>query len=120
VAQCGGAGNIEALNTAAYAVADLPPWRSYFTDFTPNWYFADPSATRERLARSGFVDVECWLQPFPVTSDEPLDYLETVPLGPWAQKLPEDKRRGYVTEVWDRVAGDSIDYVRLNITGRRG
>ena len=120
VAQCGGAGNIAALRSAADEVAAWPAWRSYFADFTPNMYFADPGATQRRLARSGFVDVECWLQPFPITSDEPLAYLETVPLGPWVQRLPAGRRRDYVVQVWDRVAGETVDYVRLNITARRG
>ncbi|GAA1880496.1 methyltransferase domain-containing protein [Asanoa iriomotensis] len=118
VAQCGGAGNIAALSAAADEVAALPRWRSSFTDFTPPFDFADVAPTRERLARSGFVDVECWLQPFPVSSDEMLSYLETVPLGPWAQRVPQPSE--FVAEVWDRTPGDTVDYVRLNIVARRG
>ncbi|GIF65062.1 trans-aconitate 2-methyltransferase [Asanoa ishikariensis] len=120
VAQCGGAGNIAALRAAADQVAALPAWRSHFADFAPPFLFADPSSTRRRLTASGFVDIECWLQPFPVASDEMLAYLETVPLGPWVQRVPSVARAEFVAAVWERTPGDTVDYVRLNITARRG
>ncbi|MEV4536960.1 class I SAM-dependent methyltransferase [Asanoa sp. NPDC049518] len=52
--------------------------------------------------------------------DEMLSYLETVPLGPWAQRVPPSERAEFVASVWGRTPGDTVDYVRLNITGRRG
>jgi len=63
--------------------------------------------------------VECWLQPFSIEPEEPLEYLETVPLGPWVQKLPPAQRRPFVAEVWRRANTTTIDYVRLNITAHR-
>jgi len=120
VAQCGGAGNIAALAAAASALAGSALWRPFFTDYTEVWNFADEATTRRRLARAGFEDVSCWLQPFPLTPAEPLEYLETVPLGPFVQRLPADRRREFATAVWSQVGGDTVDYVRLNIVARRG
>ena len=120
VAQCGGHGNVAALTDTAMALTRSPAWRDDFTGFRPNWLFATPSETAERLGAHGFLDVRCWLQPFPLTPDEPLEYLETVPLGSWVQQLPAGRRREFVTAVWTAVGRSTVDYVRLNIDARRG
>jgi hypothetical protein len=79
-----------------------------------------PAVSSSR-STAGFVDVECWLQPFSLTPPEPLEYLVTVPLGSWAQKLPEERRHEFAAQVWDAVGRQTVDYVRLNISapGRR-
>jgi trans-aconitate 2-methyltransferase len=120
VAQCGGAGNVRRLLEAAEAVAAQPQWAGAFDAFQPNWYFATPEETQQRLRRHGFVDIRCWLQRFAVTPDEPLAYLETIPLGSWVQLLPQDQRRTFTQQVADRLGEPlTIDYVRLNIDARR-
>jgi trans-aconitate 2-methyltransferase len=121
VAQCGGAGNVRRLVAAADEVAADPKWGGVFADFRHNWHFATPEETQERLEVSGFVDVRCWLQPFSVTPEDPLSYLETIPLGSWVQLLPPDQQREFTTEVVNRL-GDpvTVDYVRLNIDARLG
>jgi hypothetical protein len=48
-----------------------------------------------------------------------LEYLVTVPLGSWVQKLPEERRHAFAAQVWDAVGRPTVDYVRLNISARR-
>ena len=57
----------------------------------------------------------------PMRPDEPRDYIRTVCLGPHLKRLPEKLRGAYVDAVAARM-GDppTIDYVRLNVTARRG
>jgi trans-aconitate 2-methyltransferase len=119
VAQCGGHGNVAALTDTAMTLTTAPEWAPYFAGFTRNWTFETPEATSARLRAAGFVDVECWLQPFSLEPPEPLEYLVTVPLGSWVQKLPEERRHAFAAQVWDAVGRPTVDYVRLNISARR-
>jgi trans-aconitate 2-methyltransferase len=111
-AQCGGHGNIA---TVAAALVDL--------GIAPAWNFATPEATVRRLAEAGFTDAEVWLEPQPVELEpgEPLlTYLATIPLKDVVATVPEPERRALVEAVAERLPGPVLDYVRLNITARRG
>jgi trans-aconitate 2-methyltransferase len=111
-AQCGGHGNIA---TVAAALVDL--------GIAPAWNFATPEATVHRLANAGFTDAEVWLEPHPVELEpgEPLlTYLATIPLKDVVAAVPEGERRALVEAVAERLPGPVLDYVRLNITARRG
>ena len=64
-------------------------------------------ATTARLVASGFVDIECWLQPSrpgssPASRFE--TFLRTVILGPHLDRLPSDERDAFVHEVAERLA----------------
>jgi trans-aconitate 2-methyltransferase len=75
------------------------------------------------LAAAGFVDIETWLQPEPTRFErgEPFEtYLRTVVLGSHVARLPPSERDAFVSEVAGRLGNPVIDYVRLNITARRG
>jgi len=114
VAQCGGWGNLERVNTAAERAAgiDLAATKTYPT----------PEETWTRLEAEGFVDIETWLQEAPVElpPEELEPYLRTVILsGEVAKRSSEDADElvhGVATELGEPL----IDYVRLNITARRG
>jgi trans-aconitate 2-methyltransferase len=111
-AQCGGEGNIARVK----AIAD----RLYEEEPPRTWYYAGPEETRERLERNGFVDVQTWLQPMPVTPPEVLTFLEDVILGPYVQRLPEDRRTPFAQAVLDELGDPPVlDYVRLNIVAVR-
>jgi trans-aconitate 2-methyltransferase len=112
-AQCGGAGNTVEL---ALVVRDL----GYELEEEKN--FAGPEETRERLARAGFTDVECWLQPepTPIPRDDLELYLRTICLGSVVQRVPAEARDGFLERAADRLPDGVIDYVRLNIRARRG
>jgi trans-aconitate 2-methyltransferase len=112
-AQCGGAGNVAHVK----GIAD----RLLGGDEAPQpWLYADAETTADRLRRAGFTEVRTWLQPWPVTPDEPLAFLEKVILGPYVQRLPEAERTPFAQSVLDELDDPPvIDYVRLNMVARR-
>jgi trans-aconitate 2-methyltransferase len=112
-AQCGGAGNTVELGRV---VRDL----GYELEEDKN--FAGPEETRERLARAGFTDVECWVQPepTPIPRGDLELYLRTICLGSVLQRVPAEERDGFLERAADRLPDGVIDYVRLNIRARRG
>jgi trans-aconitate 2-methyltransferase len=118
VAQCGGEGNVEHFHEAARAVGATVPYADYLAGWEGPWNFAGPAETAARLERSGFSEVSTWLEPYPVSPDDPEEYLRTVCLGYHLEQLPEPLRDDYVRAVLDR-AGAELDYVRLNIVAHK-
>jgi trans-aconitate 2-methyltransferase len=113
VAQCGGAGNVATLLEVAKQV---------HPGFRREHRFETAEATRERLLRSGFTDVETWLSDEPTRFEpgEPFEaFLETVCLRTFLAELPEPERRPFVEAVAGRMREPVLDYVRLNIVARR-
>jgi trans-aconitate 2-methyltransferase len=118
VAQCGGEGNVARLHRAANELAREPRFAGHFEEWVRPWNFAGPEETTERLRLVGFDQIQAWLEPYPVTPDDPVTYLRTVCLGPFLERLPDELREEYVAAVRERI-GDELDYVRLNITAIR-
>ena len=113
VAQCGGTGNIGAIQAVLATIGDGWPG---------DVYFAGPGETRERLLEAGFTDVEAWLQEEPTRFEQgaPFEaYLRTVVLGSHLARLPAREHGAFVHEVASRLPAAEIDYVRLNIVARR-
>ena len=113
VAQCGGFGNVATLLRVA-------------TEIHPGFHrvhnFQTAEATRARLARSGFDQVETWLSDAPTRFDTPDQFeafLETVCLRTFIDELPAEGREPFVKAVAARMPDLTLDYVRLNITARR-
>ena len=120
VAQCGGAGNLTQLLGATEAVASSGAWQGFFAGWSRPMRYAGPEETAGLLRAAGFTDVRCWLQPHPITPDEPLEYLATVPLGAHLDRLPDERKRAFVEEVAARLPDPvTADYVRLNIDAVR-
>lgn len=113
VAQCGGAGNIASIRAVLATVGD---------GWLGSSHFETPEATHDRLAATGFVDIETWLNPEP-TAFEPgapfETFLATVVLGAHLERLPDADRAAFVHEVASRLPRPEIDYVRLNILATR-
>ena len=113
VAQCGGAGNIASVRRVVAGLGETWPGP---------WTFATAEETATRLAASGFIEVETWLheEPTPIPPGEPIEtFLATVILRSHLDRMPEEERAEFVTRVADGLPEPQIDYVRLNITGRR-
>ena len=113
VAQCGGSGNVETLLEVA---------RSVNPAFTRRHNFQTAEATRERLARSGFVEVQSWLTDAPTRFEPgaPFEaFLETVCLRTFLDELPPEQREPFVKAVAAKMPEPLLDYVRLNIVARR-
>jgi trans-aconitate 2-methyltransferase len=120
VAQCGGHGNIAGVLAAAAEVTQLPQYVAAFAGWTRPSYFATAEATAERLHRSGFDAVECWLEPHPVIPDDPLAYLETIVLRDHLSRLPSGQQGDFAGRVVALLPEPAtIDYVRLNIDAGR-
>ena len=84
------------------------------------WNFAAAEETAARLRRAGFDDVRCWLEPWSVTPEDPLEFASTVVPRPPPRALPPELREPYVAEVVRRCGEPlELDYVRLNIDARR-
>jgi trans-aconitate 2-methyltransferase len=118
VAQCGGSGNVARLHAAAREVAADEPYAQHLAGWTGPWNFAGPEETAERLERAGFEEIETWLEPYPVTPDDPRTFVQTVCLGPHLQRLPEQLRSPYLDAVCEGC-GTELDYVRLNIDAKK-
>jgi trans-aconitate 2-methyltransferase len=118
VAQCGGEGNVARLHAASAEVAREPRFAEHLAGWHGPWNFAGPAETAARLERAGFGDVQTWLEPYPVTPEDPATYLRTVCLGPHLEQLPAELHDAFVRQVRER-AGDELDYVRLNVVAVR-
>jgi trans-aconitate 2-methyltransferase len=121
LAQCGGKGNINRFRTLADTVAAEEPFDYYFTDWHGPWNYAGDEETAERLRSAGFTEVECWLEPRPVTPAEPRAFVQTVCLVRHLDLLPDELRGPFIDRVLGR-AGEPLvlDYVRLNLSASRG
>jgi len=113
-AQCGAAGNIANLVEAV---------RSTGTERAGQWCYATPEETRARLERAGFDDIEVWTHPEPTRleqGEELETYLETVCLRTHVTGMSRHERARFLHQVAAAMAEPVIDYVRLNISARRG
>jgi trans-aconitate 2-methyltransferase len=114
VTECGGRGNIAAVNAA---VAEVTGGAS------DTWEFAGVDDTRDRLAAAGFTDIEVRLRPDPATFEAGAQmeaFLATVILGPRLDAMAEDDHEPFVKAVAARLAEPVVDYVRLEISAVRG
>lgn len=114
VAQCGGAGNIAAVQAALATIGD---------GWTGPWTFATPEETRVRLEAAGFTDIETWLHEEPERfrpGERFREYLRTVVLGAHLERLGSDaEREAFVDAVTAALPAPEIGYVRLNILATR-
>jgi trans-aconitate 2-methyltransferase len=119
VAQCGGAGNVAALQAAAERVGEREPFAAALAGWPGPWNFASTQETAERLERLGWVDVWTWTHHVRVDPDDPHEYLGTVALGSHLERLDYGLRNRFVDEVIGELDEPAVHYVRLNILGRR-
>ena len=119
-AQCGGERNVERFNEAARKVGDREPFAAHLAGWAGPWNFAGPAQTAERLREAGFEEVETNLAPWPVTLEEPVEYLRTVCLGHHLERLPQELHGPYAEAVAAQCGTPlTLDYVRLNLSAGR-
>lgn len=125
-AQCGGGANIRRIVAAAERALAIEPFAGAHPPVRQSYHFAGPAETSARLTAAGFEDVRSWLEEQPVTLPDAAAfaaYLKTVVVGPYLAVLPERLHDALVEAVVaeDERAGGTltVDYVRLNMTGRR-
>jgi trans-aconitate 2-methyltransferase len=120
VAQCGGRGNIDRFRRLADEVALEEPFTTHFNTWRGPWNYAGSEETEERLRRAGFADVSCWLEPKSVAPADPQAFVRTVCLVRHLDRLPPELHRPFVDRVLERTGPLTLDYIRLNLTARRG
>jgi trans-aconitate 2-methyltransferase len=114
-AQCGGEGNIARVREViAQVVREQAP---ELVGFSP-WNFAGAEETAERLRRSGFEQVRCWLEPRPTEPEDPAAFIRTSILAAHLERLAPEWREPFAAAVAERVRLP-LDYVRLNISAKR-
>lgn len=126
VAQCGGAGNLAVLYGRAERLMRQPGLAAYFEEWTDPTYFSDAESAARRMRAAGFVDVEASLEPAPTTFDAPTDFQEFIAgvcLRDHLARLPPREKQIFLRELTIAAAADTppltLDYVRLNLCGRR-
>lgn len=113
VAQCGGRGNVDGL------VATV---RSLGAERAGTWLYSDAEQTAARLREAGFVDVRTWLNPELVrfaSREELVEFLQTVCLREHLGTLAPEERLPFAQAVAAAMPEPVLDYVRLNLVGRR-
>lgn len=120
VAQCGGEGNVAEHARAIATAMAQPEFAPHFEGMEAMWNFAAPDETEAKLRKAGFSAASCWLEPKPVTPEHPLEFTETVTLGPHLDRLPEQLRRPFAEAVLELCTKPlTLDYIRLNIEAQR-
>jgi len=120
IAQCGGEGNIARFHALADEVGAEEPFAPHLGGWKGVWNFAGAEETADRLRAAGFDPVATSLEPYPVTPDEPTEFLRSVCLGPHLARLPDELQDAFLAAVVERFEADPVlDYVRLNIDARR-
>jgi trans-aconitate 2-methyltransferase len=117
-AQCGGEGNVAALEAAARKVGEREPFAPALAGWPGPWTFASPAETEERLRRLGWLDVWTWAFPVRVEPEDPHEYLGTVALGSHLERLAPALRGPFVDAVIAELEEPVAHYVRLNILAR--
>ncbi len=120
VAQCGGEGNVAQHAEAIEAVASRPEFARHLGGAAMTmWNFAGPGETETRLHDAGFTEASCWLEPKPVTPEDPLKFTMTATMVPQLASLPEELRLPFAEAVLEASPKPlTLDYVRLNIEAR--
>jgi trans-aconitate 2-methyltransferase len=115
-AQCGGAGNIADFRRLTAEIAAAEPYAEHLAGFEEPWNYAAAEETEERLREAGFAEPRCWLQPWEILPPEPAEFLRTVCLGPYIDRLPGELGDEFVAAI---LAAEPtpfrMRYVRLNI-----
>jgi trans-aconitate 2-methyltransferase len=121
LAQCGGKGNIDRFRKLADEVAFSDRWAQYFDGWAGVWNYATAEETATRLERAGFTDVNTWLQDRPTELTDGRAFISTVCLVRHLDRIPAERRDAFVDDVLARYGEPVVlDYVRLNMTARRG
>jgi trans-aconitate 2-methyltransferase len=121
LAQCGGRGNIDRFRKLADEVALSRRWAPYFVGWSGVWNYATAEETATRLQRAGFTDVNTWLRDRPTELADGRTFVSTVCLVRHLDRIPAEHRDAFVNDVLGRYGEPIVlDYVRLNMTARRG
>jgi trans-aconitate 2-methyltransferase len=126
-AQCGGGKNIDRLLARVQTLMTTEPYPHHFATYQFPWEYSDAETAAARLRRAGFEQIETSLEDAPTTfpnAQEFQQFVESVILRNHLQSIPEPtQREQFLAELTRQAAADDppflLDYVRLNLQGRR-
>lgn len=121
VSQFGGGDNLAEFMRATDAVAARQPFNRHLQG-KPLWrFYYSPEQTRARLEAAGFTDIGTWLEASPQTFESAqalVDFGRAVVMRNHLAALPpslqDDFAAAVAEEVYRRLGGYVLDYVRLN------
>ena len=124
VAQCGGGANLSRVRQREQLVLQSARFAKFFTNWKPEWNYADTEATTRRMKNAGFNEIEVWLEESPAMMpdrDAYRAFLETVVERTQLAYLPDERTKSEYLDEMLRLAGDDLefDYVRLNINASK-
>lgn len=137
--QCGGKGNLGSTHVVLEEIRKSKIFKQYFEHWKNPWNFATPIDTIKILNSIGFKDVQAFLTKSTANFENHQEYtlyMKTVVMKPYLSYLPDDNsnhdgiRNLFMGTFLDKLKEQStekktnsdllkIDYVRLNITGRK-
>jgi trans-aconitate methyltransferase len=102
--QCGGRGNAASILEITEEVTKGERWRGYFRDFTFPYHFYGPEEYRPWLARVGLKVKRVELVPKEMVHEDKkgLEGIIRATWLPYTERLPEELRREFVSEIADR------------------
>jgi trans-aconitate 2-methyltransferase len=120
LAQCGGQGNIADVVGALAAVQEEPPFAEHLGGWAGPWNYSPPHLACERLEAAGFTEVRAGTHIEVVEPSDVPSFMETIILGSHVERLPQELRRPFVSQVMERMERPGeLRYVRLTLTARR-
>jgi trans-aconitate methyltransferase len=144
--QCGGRGNLGSTHVMLEETRKSNRFRQYFIGWKSPWNFASPAETLEILNSIGFRDARAYLTKSTAcfgNYQEFILYMKTVVMKPYLSYLPSNNngnnnnnshgdeiRDSFIGTYWGKLKEQhgrkkdvgnllQLDYVRLNITGRK-
>ncbi len=120
-AQCGGTDNVAEWIRAIESAEGDERFSAYLRGMPAVTNFASVDDTEGRLARAGFVVERVWLEKRSYAPQDPRAFVRSVGLSKHLHRLPPELHEGFVDAVLGSMARPLVlDYVRLNISARRG
>lgn len=127
VAQCGGAGNLDAIRAMVATACADDPRLAALEGWPGAWTFASAADTAARLEAAGFTDVHTRLTPAPVRLGSPQAmrrHLRAITLRSHLARLPDETAREVLLDavVAQSAANDrplTLDHVRLDLDAQR-
>lgn len=137
--QCGGKGNLGSTHVILEEIRKSKRFKKYFEYWKNPWNFATPKDIIKILNSVGFKDVQAFLTKSTANFENCQEYIlfmKTVVMKPYLQYLPDNNsnqgetKNSFVGTFLEKLKEQSIkkktnadllkiDYVRLNITGRK-
>lgn len=126
LAQFGGKGNLARLRGRLYAAGEREGYSQFLSGYRDVAHFEGEEITRERMAATGFVQIETNLFQAPVQFSslaEMSAFVKTVNAHQIVSRLPEEIADRYLAEALADAANDdppfTLDYVRLTVRACR-